>query len=390
MSDQKKLLGVFTPSLDRGGAERFLHDLLTRCQERHVSVRVVAYSPGPVGEELRAAGAEVRIEPEPAHWDNDRYEEGVRRLAEAGDGCDIFLINTLWAWHGADAARREQIPYVWMIHDHFDLPTASAHLERAPTSAVANRMQEAYLESSSLIFPTEATRQLHVQSGADADNAVVVPLGVQIEQIHAYRRGFDRAAARRRMGFGENDRLLLTIGRLQPSKGQSVLVRAVAALADISAVRVVLLGKPAGTYGAALEELIRRSGCEDRVRLEPETADVHRWYGIADAYVCASDLESLPLTLLEAAAWELPLISTPVGGIPEFIEHRVNGYLVPQADIEALAQALRPVLAGHWEEGANLGRRAGRAVRQRSDSERYEDRILDLLFEVAGEGLGAT
>jgi glycosyltransferase involved in cell wall biosynthesis len=47
--------------------------------------------------------------------------------------------------------------------------------------------------------------------------------------------------------------------------------------------------------------------------------------------------EGMPMALLEAMSWRLPVIATPVGGIPQVIEHEVNGLLVAPGDIEGLA-----------------------------------------------------
>jgi len=64
----------------------------------------------------------------------------------------------------------------------------------------------------------------------------------------------------------------------------------------------------------------------------------------ASAYVLPSYNEGLPMSILEAMAAGLPVISTPIGGIPEAITDNVEGLLVQPGDVEALAQALRRIL----------------------------------------------
>jgi len=64
----------------------------------------------------------------------------------------------------------------------------------------------------------------------------------------------------------------------------------------------------------------------------------------ANIFVLPSYNEGLPMALLEAMSWELPVITTPVGGIPEVITHQENGLLVSPGDIEQLTEALQSLL----------------------------------------------
>jgi len=64
------------------------------------------------------------------------------------------------------------------------------------------------------------------------------------------------------------------------------------------------------------------------------------YYKHADIFVLPSYNEGLPMSILEAGSFGLPVISTPVGGIPEVIEDGVNGYLIEPGDIEALKDRL--------------------------------------------------
>ncbi|MEJ1971468.1 MAG: glycosyltransferase family 4 protein [Lacunisphaera sp.] len=88
-----------------------------------------------------------------------------------------------------------------------------------------------------------------------------------------------------------------------------------------------------------------------------ETGEIYRYYGAADLFVCSSYEESFPRVVLEAMAFELPVASTGVHGIPEMARPGREALLVAPGDSAALAAALRQLLASP-ETGANLARQA--------------------------------
>ena len=74
--------------------------------------------------------------------------------------------------------------------------------------------------------------------------------------------------------------------------------------------------------------------------LVPETAEVAQYFIAADIFICTSRVESYPRVILEAMAWGLPIITTPVFGIREQVRENVNGIFYEPAHVEALAAAI--------------------------------------------------
>jgi glycosyltransferase involved in cell wall biosynthesis len=64
----------------------------------------------------------------------------------------------------------------------------------------------------------------------------------------------------------------------------------------------------------------------------------------ADVFVLPSYNEGLPMALLEAMSWGLPVITTPVGGIPEVVSNTQNGLLVTPGDIQQLSEAMQSLI----------------------------------------------
>jgi glycosyltransferase involved in cell wall biosynthesis len=93
-------------------------------------------------------------------------------------------------------------------------------------------------------------------------------------------------------------------------------------------------------------------------------SDVDRFLEAADFFVLPSDTEGLPLSVLEAMAHRLPVVATPVGGIPEIVTDGESGLLVPVNEPEALSSAIAR-LAQDPSLRHSLGEASFRAARDR-------------------------
>lgn len=156
------------------------------------------------------------------------------------------------------------------------------------------------------------------------------------------------------------------VGRLVEKKGFDDLVAAMARVRAMGVTATLeIIGE--GPMRPALEQLIRKEGLEDRVRLRgaARPADVldllHRIdLAVAPSVRAASgDEEGIVNSLKEAMATGLPVIGTRHAGIPELVEHGINGFLVPERDPAELAAAIRAISGMPPDEKEALGR-AGR------------------------------
>lgn len=161
--------------------------------------------------------------------------------------------------------------------------------------------------------------------------------------------GFDRDLFHVEPGDREPG-LVVAAGRLTPKKGFDVLVEACSRLDPETGFRCVILGE--GRLEARLRKAIRKRGLGDVVEIRGfvEQRELAEWYRRASAVVLpARVLESgnrdgIPNVVVEAMACGAPVIATPVGGIPEVIDHETSGLLVAPEDPQALAAALSRVL----------------------------------------------
>jgi glycosyltransferase involved in cell wall biosynthesis len=159
----------------------------------------------------------------------------------------------------------------------------------------------------------------------------------------------DRAALEREWGLTPGTRLIVAAGRLVSAKNHALAIRA---LADVPDAALAILGE--GPLRDDLEDAARAAGVADRVVLAGLRADAREVMGAADAVVICSHAEGLPLVALEALAAGTPLVATAVRGLRDLIADGRDGMLVPPDEPDALAGALRRVLADR-----DLARRLG-------------------------------
>ena len=142
---------------------------------------------------------------------------------------------------------------------------------------------------------------------------------------------------------------MLFVGRFAPVKGVEYLVRALALLRAESPQLTVVgdTGYYAG-YGREIASLARALHVADCITYRGVVRDPRQLvqiYEEADIFVLPSLWETAPVALVEAMCCGLPVVATNVGGIPEKVTDGVESFLVPPKDQEALAKAIRQLVA---------------------------------------------
>ncbi|MGW0337363.1 glycosyltransferase [Streptomyces sp. NPDC003011] len=203
----------------------------------------------------------------------------------------------------------------------------------------------------------------------------VVPCGVDV--------GHFRPGAQHPGTPGRRERhRLLACGRLVRRKGYDQAIRALTRIPDTEL--VVAGGPPPELLGAEPEarrllDLADRAGVAGRVRLlgAVDPARMPALIGSADAVLCTPSYEPFGIVPLEAMACGVPVVATDVGGHRDSVADQVTGRLVPAADAEATAEAVRELLA---DDG--LRRRTGAAGRERALARYTWQRVADGVEEV--------
>ena len=378
---------AFTHDLELGGAQLYFLALLRGLDLRGgLSALLVSPRDGPLRVLSEAAGIPVHVTSDYGYAAGpDAYEGKLTELAALArfHAANVVVANTLAAFGAVDLAGRLGLPSIWSIHESLEAPVWSpqAHYWPRAHRYARERLEGALESASAVVFAAKATSSQYEHLGARS-RFVTIPYGIDLSAVKEYRSGTDRADVRASLGLPESATAVLCLGSLEERKAQSTLARAFALVAGGHPDAVLcLVGSRGDAYAVAVAEYITRAGLEERIRVEPLSDTAHDWVVAADLLVCASDIESLPFTILEAMAFETPVLSTDVFGVPTMIEDGVTGYLCESRDVASLARGLDRALSAP-EERAGLARAAAERVRANHDIGRYLDDYTTLLRSV--------
>ncbi|MES9993404.1 MAG: glycosyltransferase [Candidatus Thiodiazotropha sp.] len=174
-----------------------------------------------------------------------------------------------------------------------------------------------------------------------------------------YQQPCDKAWFREQFGLRDGALVMGVIAQLIPRKGHRYLLKAMPKLIRaFPQLQLMIFGK--GALREELEQQIEALQLQPHVTQAGFRDDLPRILPCLDLLVHPALMEGLGVSLLQAASAGLPIVAVDAGGMPEAVEHGVNGLLVPGGSVEALAEALHQLL-----DDASLRQRMGEAGREK-------------------------
>jgi D-inositol-3-phosphate glycosyltransferase len=373
-------LAVFTHQVDYGGGQLWLDEFLERSGAGTLyPCTVFTYRDGPLRERMESRGIAVHVTKEPSVEDMEEHDGRITELAAlvAAGGHNGVLLNTAGLFSGAEVANRLGLPAVWAIHE--SLP-AEVYLEIAYGGKVHSGVRAAFFEAlgsvGALVFEAEATRLMY-SPWASPGRSIVVPYGVNTRVIGEYCKRVSRSEARSDVKVAAGVRLLLVMGTVEPRKAQTAIAQALRLVrTDHREWMVVFVGGSDSVYCDVLKKYVKENRLEGRVKVAPVDKDPYRWYRAADVLLSASDMESLPRSMLEAMCFGVPVVSTAVFGVPSLLQDGQYGILFEPNDLNATLGALNEVLSIEEETLRAIGDAAREHVLAHYDSAGY---VTDLM-----------
>lgn len=294
----------------------------------------------------------------------------TKRMSESG--IDLVLLGK----------RRGIDPSVWLrlakliadfhpdvVHSHLPIlhyvfPAARIARVKAIVHTL-HSVAEKETKNSVLFFFNKVLFRHHwvipVSLSKEIQRTICVSYGMSEEEVPVVHNGISRDT----FAFDRDYQIagcvnLLHIGRFVSLKNQRLLVEAVSLLiAKGRFVELTLVGE--GPDIDSIRRLVQRLGIEDYVCIPGPTGDVASYLRRSDIFLLVSEYEGISMSLAEAMASGIPIIATPVGGIPDMVESEESALFVDQ-NAASIASAIERLC-----DDESLRKRIGESARKRSE-----------------------
>jgi len=275
-------------------------------------------------------------------------------------GCDILHVHATYpqGYVSSKLGKGRRFPFILTPHgaDIHMVPEVGYGLRL--NAEKDQKIRKAVGGADMLTAISASVEDSLLSAGADPDRILHIPNGVDLDRFASGKLSKSEVCAK--LGLPSDAKIILTIGRYEPRKGQEVLIKAMPRILErIKQARLVIIGKKT----EALNGLITSLGLQDKVCLagtfsppnillnDGQDGNEPDWLAEccrqSSVYVSASideGAEGLSLALLEGMAAGLPVVATRISGNKDVIEDGRNGFVVTPGNANDLANALINVL----------------------------------------------
>jgi len=335
---------IFSHDLNLEGASISLFEMISALRKKGVvDPEVIALEDGPLRGRYEIAGIPISV----LLCDSDklstvkRLNKEVHSLAEAirqKNPCVVFA-NTLRSFLAILAAKQAGIPSIWNLRESASWDTFFSYL---PDPVAQQAITAIYLPYR-VIFVSHASRRIWDRFNRYG-NFDVIHTAIDLSRFPKTRDPSERVRARVSLGLKDDTVVVLCVGTINARKAQNDLVEAVAHLPKVASERtqVLLVGDDRDPYAKKLKQRCRALFPDilGKIRFFSSTESVQRFYEAADIFVLCSREESFPRVILEAMAFGIPILTTPVNGAAEQVVEGKNAFFYAEGKIEDLAEKI--------------------------------------------------
>jgi glycosyltransferase involved in cell wall biosynthesis len=345
-------------ALEIGGLERIVCELALG--SRSVASEVVCLMhAGVLGESLAAQGIPVHVVG--MHGSKLRALARLCACLRARRPAILHCHNLYAHLYGALAGRICGVPHVMLTR----------HGTFVPQPRLSWSLSRWLLKRTHIVAVSEDIQRIMKPFSGRRGSLCHIANGISLEP---FSRLPSRREARQALDWSESGPVIGTVARLSEGKGHEDLLHAFELIGKACpGARLVIVGD--GPTRALVEKQIADRGLRGTVEMLGERRDVPAILAALDLFALASCDEGLPVTILEAMAAGLPVVTTNVGGIPQAVVEGETGLLVPPRSPAALAEAAVRVL-----KDTDLARRLGLAGRKRI-LEQFDSRLMVSRYE---------
>jgi glycosyltransferase involved in cell wall biosynthesis len=302
---------------ETGGSRKHLITLLNQFPSAEVTLAVL--QEGALSEEAREAGIRVEVFKQSSRYDLSILkkltqfikQESFDILHTHGPRSNLF---------GIYLKKKTKILWATTIHSDPSLDFVKGGLK----GGIFTSLHMYAVKKMNLYFAvSERFKENLVKLGIDRKKIQTVYNGVDFTSTRS------QATSRERIGVRDEDFVMTMVARLHPIKRHDMVLEA---LKKIGNPRVHLLLVGDGPLKEELEHKTHELNLDSKVHFLGFRQDVDQIYAASNLALLASDSESFPLALLEAANQHVPILTTDVGGVNELVQLDKTGWIVPPGD----------------------------------------------------------
>lgn len=336
-----------------GGAEELVLTLMKLLDREKYEPHLLCLCPGPFAELAREQG----FSSETIAMRHRLDISAVAPVREYMRCNNIDIVHT----HGVRAnlvvrlaARKEGLPVVTTVHSilRYDYDSAFKAVFARFLTVITNKNTDKFIAISG------AVEKDIKRMGVLPEKIEVIHNGLDIAKFSQPREARE---VKRELGLHPDKPVVTVVARLHPVKGHEYFLHAARKVLDTGLeAQFLIIGE--GISRKKLKKLIEKLKLDGAVRMPGYYSPIEDIYGVSDVVCVPSVMEGLGMVVLEAMYFGVPVVASNTGGIPEIIEDRVDGLLVPPRNSQSLAYAIMRVLVD-TDLAGQLTRRGREKVR---------------------------
>lgn len=301
-----------------GGLENVVLDLMETFRKNGLNVALLVLGqPGSAADQARELGFSVYAQP----YSDDSYADLLKKVAPK-------LVFSHYSTHGAAKCAAADIPFVQVIHNAY-MWFDAAQLED---------FQSAIKHTTLFIAVSEWAKEYSVKRlGMPEEKCIVIPNGINMSRFRQDELRVQGRILRNELGYTDDDIVMLSVAGVTYQKNPLGLVKAFhAAMSRIPKAKLALLGP---VYVNSIEQEIRQyiaeNNLQERIRYLGKSPAPETYLAMADMFIHGAFFEGGQLSLLEALASNLPVISTDIGFCRHF--RNSSGVYLADAPVDLLS-----------------------------------------------------
>ena len=190
-----------------------------------------------------------------------------------------------------------------------------------------------------IIYVSEGQKNKLHSLGVYGQNEWVVHNAIEIPEYEEKKVKIIKKNIYKELSIPENNKLVVTAGRLSPEKGHHYLIDAISKTNhELENITFVICGD--GVNRRRLQDQAKKLHVDNKCMFVGFRRDMDKIYQAMDLFILPSLTEGLPNVILESFSYMKPVIATKVGGVPELVHNNKNGILIDAANTDQLADAI--------------------------------------------------